>query len=79
VLAEPIGARRQDNVTLLDLRVDKDIRIAGANQITAFVEVFNTLNANPEQNVNWETGALFLSPIVIVPPRIVRVGFRFEW
>ena len=79
VLSEPIGARRQDHVTLLDLRVDKDIRIAGANQITAFVEVFNTLNANPEQNVNWETGGLFLSPIVIVPPRIVRVGFRLEW
>ena len=79
VLSEPIGARRQDHVTLLDLRVDKDIRIARANQITAFVEVFNTLNANPEQNVNWETGGLFLSPIVIVPPRIVRVGCRVEW
>jgi hypothetical protein len=79
VLAEPIAARRQDNVTLLDLRVDKDIRIAGANQMTAFVEVFNTLNTNPEQNVNWETGASFLSPLVIVPPRIARVGFRLEW
>ena len=53
VLSEPIGARRQDHITLLDLRVDKDIRIARANHITAFVEVFNTLNANPEQNVNW--------------------------
>ena len=62
MLSEPIGARRQDHVTLLDLRVDKDIRVAGANQITAFVELFNTLNANPEQNVNWETGAAFLSP-----------------
>jgi hypothetical protein len=79
VLSEPIGARRQDHVTLLDLRVDKDIRIAGANQMTAFVEVFNTLNTNPEQNVNWETGASFLSPLIIVPPRIVRVGFRLEW
>jgi hypothetical protein len=47
--------------------------------MTAFVEVFNTLNTNPEQNVNWETGASFLSPLIIVPPRIVRVGFRLEW
>jgi hypothetical protein len=79
VLSEPIGAPRQDNVTLLDLRADKDIRIAGVNQVTAFIEVFNTLDANPEQNVNWETGGFFLSPIVIVPPGIVRVGFRLAW
>lgn len=57
VLAEPIGARRQDHVTLLDLRVEKDVRVADTNFVTAFVDVFNTLNANPEQNISWETGA----------------------
>jgi hypothetical protein len=79
VLAEPVGTRRQDHVTLLDLRVEKDVRITGANHLTPFVEVFNTLNANPEQNISWETGATFLRPLVIVPPRIVRVGFRLDW
>jgi hypothetical protein len=42
------------------------------------VEVFNALNANPEQNVSWETRS-FLRPVVIVPPRIVRVGFTLDW
>jgi hypothetical protein len=79
VLAEPIGSRRQDHVTVLDLRVEKDVRVAGTNDVTAFLDVFNTLNANPEQNISWETGAAFLSPLVIVPPRIVRVGFRLDW
>ena len=78
VLAEPIGRRRQDHVTLLDLRGEKDIAVTRTNDLTVFVEVFNTLNANPEQNISWET-ATFLRPLVIVPPRIVRVGFRFDW
>jgi hypothetical protein len=79
VLAEPIGSRRQDHITLLDLRVEKDVRVAGTKYVTAFVDVFNTLNANPEQNISWETRAAFQSPLVIVPPRIVRVGFRLDW
>jgi hypothetical protein len=41
--------------------------------------VFNALNANPEQQINWLTGRSFLRPITIVPPRIARVGFRLDW
>ena len=57
----------------------KDIRIARANQITAFVEVFNTLNANPEQNISWVSGPSFLRPLTIVPPRIARIGLKLDW
>jgi len=79
VLAEPVGTRRQDHVTLLDLRVEKDVRIPGATHLTPFIEVFNTLNANAAQNISWETGATFLRPLVIVPPCILRLGFRLDW
>lgn len=78
VLAEPVGTRRQDNITLVDLRVDKTFGLGG-NRVAGFVEVFNVLNANPVQNLSWETGSTFLRPLVIVPPRIVRVGFRLDW
>jgi carboxypeptidase family protein len=78
VLAEPVGTRRQRHVTLVDVRIEKMIRL-GDRRLTAFVDVFNALNANPEQNVRWETGATFLQPLVIVPPRIARVGFRLDW
>ena len=71
--------RGQEHVTLLDLRIEKEVRIAGANRITPFIEIFNTLNANPAQNISWETGPQFLSPLVIVRPRIARVGFRLDW
>ena len=77
VLAEPVGTRRQRHVTLVDFRIEKMIRL-GARRLTGFVDVFNAFNANPEQNLSWET-ATFLRPLVIVPPRIARVGFRIDW
>jgi hypothetical protein len=79
VLAEPVGTRRQDHVTLVDVRVERIIRLPGGRPLTGFVDVYNALNANPEQNISWETGTTFLRPLVIVPPRIVRVGFRLDW
>jgi hypothetical protein len=78
VLAEPVGTRRQRNVTLMDVKVERDVWRGGRSALTPFVEVFNALNANPEQNVSWETRS-FLRPVVIVPPRIVRVGFTLDW
>jgi hypothetical protein len=79
VLAEPIGTRRQDNITLVDARVAKDFPMAADRRVTAYVDVFNVLNANAEQNISWATGESFLRPLAIVPPRILRIGFQVEW
>jgi hypothetical protein len=79
VLAEPLGTRRQDRVLLIDVRAEKAFRIAEGRRAAAFVEVFNALNANPEQNVNWSSGQAFLRPLNIVSPRIVRVGLTLGW
>ena len=38
-----------------------------------------TLNTNAAPNVNWTSGPSFLQPVVIVPPRIARLGARLEW
>jgi hypothetical protein len=79
VLAEPLGTRRQDNVTLLDVRAEKGIRVGGDRRIGIFLDVFNAFNANPEQNVTYSSGSNFLRPSNIVPPRIARFGAKFEW
>jgi hypothetical protein len=79
VLAEPIGARRMDHITLVDVRAEKGIRLAGGRRVAAFVDVFNLLNANPELNVSWASGPAFLRPLTILPPRIARVGTKVEW
>jgi hypothetical protein len=79
ILAEPIGTRRMDNITLLDLRVEKGFRLDGHRRLAGFVDVFNLLNANPEQNASWSSGAAFLRPLSIVPPRLARLGLKVDW
>ena len=78
VLAEPMDTRRTDHVTLLDVRIAREFRLGG-RRLSGFVDVFNTLNSNAEPNVNWTSGPSFLQPVVIVPPRIARLGARLEW
>jgi hypothetical protein len=78
ILAEPIGTRRMDNITIVDIRVGKGIRLAGSCRVAGFVDVFNLLNANPEQHASWSSGT-FLRPLSIVPPRIARVGMKMDW
>ena len=79
ILAEPIGTRRMDNITLLDVRVEKGFRLGGHRRVAGFVDVFNVLNANPEQNTSWSSGPSFLRPLSIVPPRLARLGVKLEW
>jgi hypothetical protein len=79
MLVEPIGARRMDDVTLLDLRVEKGFRFQHGTRVAGFVEVFNLLNANPAQQLNWASGLMFNRPISIVSPRNVRLGVKLGW
>lgn len=78
MLMEPIGTRRMDNITLVDLRVDRTMRVKNG-RVSVFLDVFNCFNANPEQNAIWSSGPSFLRPLTIVPPRIARAGVTFEW
>ena len=78
VLSEPIGTRRMDHITILDLRVEKSFRL-GRTRISGLVDLFNLLNANPEQNINWTSGSTFLRPLDIVAPRIARIGMKLDW
>ena len=66
-------------MTLLDVGLQKAIVFSGARHLTGFFEIFNALNSNAEQNVNWASGPSFLRPLTIVPPRVVRVGVRMDW
>ena len=79
VLAEPLGTRRQDNVTLLDVRVEKVFRMPRGARLAGFLDVFNMTNSNPEQNITWNSGTSFLRPSNIVPPRLARFGAKFDW
>jgi hypothetical protein len=79
VLAEPVGSRRQDNVTIVDLGVQKRFPLRSGRHLGVSLDVFNLLNGNPEQTISWRSGPAFLRPLNILPPRVARIGVRMEW
>jgi hypothetical protein len=79
VLTEPIGSRRMDNITMVDVRLEKRIPLPHSRRVAVFVDTFNLLNANPAQIANWTSGPAFLQPLTIVAPRIARVGATLDW
>ena len=67
-LAEPLGTRRQDEILIADLRVEKAHHF-GSRNISVFFDLYNMFNANPAQNLQWSSGTAFNRPLSIVPPR----------
>lgn len=78
-LAEPVGSRQQDNIVLVDTRVEKVFRIAGNRSVSGFFDAYNITNTNAAQNINWASGSTFLKPSSIVAPRVFRFGVKLDW
>jgi hypothetical protein len=79
IRSEPVGTRRVDNVNLVDVRAEKGFKFGGDRRVAFFLDVFNILNANPAEDIVQTSGARFLRPIIIVGPRVARIGTKFEW
>ena len=77
-LAEPLGTRRQDMILIVDLRVEKTHRFS-SRDISAFFDLYNMFNANPEQNLQWSSGTAFYRPLSVVPPRLARIGVKLNF
>jgi len=76
--AEPLNARRQDNVSLIDVRIERVTSVRNT-RLSPFIDVYNVTNANPIQNTSWSSGSSFLRPLAIVSPRVLRIGVKFDW
>ena len=79
VLAEPIGTRRQDNIVVLDFRVEKQIPFATRGKLGLFVDLFNALNSDTAVNINWRSGASFEKATTVIGPRIAKFGVKVDW
>lgn len=79
VLAEPIGTRRQDHVVVADARIERIFTLPRAMRLSTQFDVYNLANANPVDFLTWSSGASFLRPTSVVPPRIVRFGLTLDW
>jgi hypothetical protein len=76
--AEPFDSRRTKHINLIDIRLDKAFAIKGG-RLSPFFDVYNIANSNAEQNITVSSGSSWLRPINIIPPRVARVGVKFDW
>jgi hypothetical protein len=79
ILSEPIDSRRQDNVSQVDVRVEKVFRPGRGTTLSPFVDLYNITNTNTVVNLAWTSGSSYLLPSTIVAPRIMRFGLKYEW
>lgn len=79
ILAEPISSRRQDNITVFDMRVEKVLRLGQGRTLSPFIDLYNIGNSDAASNIAWGAGTSFLLPSTIIGPRIMRVGAKFDW
>ena len=74
---ENIDKHRSESVNLLNFRVDKSFPV-GRSKITAMLDIYNILNADPVTNFNL-VGDGFRTVIATLDPRVFQVGFRLEF
>jgi hypothetical protein len=79
ILAEPIDSRRQDTITILDVRAEKFFRMAAGRRVGLFMDVYNLTNSDAAQNISWGSGSAFERPVSIVGPTIARFGIKLDW
>jgi hypothetical protein len=79
ILAEPISARRQDNINVFDIRVERPVKLMGSQRLSPFFDIYNLSNSNAASNITWNSGANFELPATIIGPRIMRFGMKYDW
>jgi hypothetical protein len=79
ILVEPISTRRQDNIVLLDTRVEKVFKVTKGQSISVFLDGYNLTNSNAASNITWGSGSTFLLPVTIIGPRLARFGMKLDW
>jgi hypothetical protein len=70
-----------ERLNQVDLRFTKIFRV-GRRQFRGMVDLYNVLNDNSvltPSNTYGTTGAAWLNPLVIMPPRLAKLGVQFDF
>jgi len=70
---------RSDNVSLMNVRVDKSFPLSGGMKFTLMFDAYNIFNADPVTNFNLNVGASYQTVIAVLDPRCFQLGFRLEF
>jgi hypothetical protein len=75
--ADATDANREDNITVFDIRAEKQFALGSRVRIRAYVDAFNLTNSYASETIGRATGLAYQKPALILAPRTARVGFRF--
>ena len=76
---EPLESRRHDNITVLDVRIDRGFRLGNTVRVRGFLDLFNITNSNAAESRTITTGTAFLRPTAVLAPRTMRIGARLSF
>ena len=79
VNVEPLNSNRHDNITVLDLRVDRGFNLPGGVKVRGLFDLFNITNTNAAESRTITTGTAYLRPTAVLAPRTIRFGARVSW
>jgi hypothetical protein len=77
--AEALNSRRHDNITVVDLRMERAFALPRGVRIRGFFDLFNIANSDAFETRTITTGTSFLRPTAILAPRTARFGVRVGW
>ena len=76
---EPLGTRRLPNTNLLDLRLEKRLRLPRVGKVAVRLNIYNALNVNTITAQTLQSGPNFLRPTAFVPPRFLEFGVSYNF
>ena len=70
---------RSEDVTVVDLRLDKSFGFGGHYRLTAIADAYNLFNENPVTNFIVNTGSRFENVVEWLPGLTLKLGLRFQF
>ena len=73
------GAFYGERMTQVDFRVTKILNLGGGTRLRAMFDIYNVFNGNTVTIEEYGFGANYLNPLVIIPGRLAKFAFQFDF
>jgi hypothetical protein len=78
-LIEPNSLYRNGHISFVNFTVSRSFALAETKRVEPKIELFNLFNANSVEQINTQYGPSWQNVTGVLPPRLVKVGFKVDW
>jgi len=76
---DPVGTIRLPNINTVDVRLEKSFTVRRAHRISAWLNIYNALNANTVTAQTLRSGSSYLRPTAFLSPRIAELSIQYRF